>query len=908
MGMQQIRILLIEDSPGDVRLIQMSLEEADSIEFSIETASTLDAGLRRLAEEKADIVLLDLGLPDSQGLSTLSRLLARFPLVPVIVLTGLSDYDLAEQALLTGAQDYLVKGQTDTDGLCRAIRYSIQRQLAEFELRQANAELDSRYEILNALDYPIVRIHPDNSINFVNNAFFQAAKYPGFGGLSASELREKLGTTSILEFLREQDHEHLESLKRIAYENRLNLPTEVTAFIVGVVEEFTFVDSAGVHTPIDMAVTYAKRFDTYQLNLIDTTERKTNEQALQVSEERYRQVVETATDIIVSSDQQGKIVSWNYAAETAFGYSAEEAIGEPVSIIVPERYREAHAKGMQAVLSNDGRSDSLGRTVRLTGLRRDGIEFPLELSLATWTTEGGRFFTAIIRDITEREHAEAKISEYRDHLEDMVEARSEELRTAMRASEAANQAKSIFLANMSHEIRTPMNEILGHYQLMQRESGLTTNQKQHLVTIGKSGEHLLALINDIMELSRIESGHISLDVQSVDLHTLVYDSANMFRMRADAKGLQLEVNHAEDIVRNIRADERKLRQILINLFDNAVKFTDSGGIVVRISTDVTPLYNIVHVKIEIEDTGCGIIESEIDGIFEVYKQTPSSKHRDGGTGLGLAISRNYARAMGGNITMESKFGAGSTMILQFEAELATASDTEQIPSPQKVVGLSPGAPPPSILVVDDQVSSRALLSELLSQIGFVTYEASSGTIAIQEAERLFPDVILMDMLMPGMDGCETTSLIKKLPGLQKTPVIMITANVLIGAKDEALASGVDMFISKPFRENEVLEGIASYLGITYVYENIPSNIFLPEVSVLKQVDANAVRNLPDDLIGEMLDMVFSGNMRQLEVLIDQVTALDADTAECLRDMAHQYDYDALRNFLEPGNVNYDDSC
>jgi PAS domain S-box-containing protein len=909
MGMQQIRILLIKDSPGDAKLIhQLSLEEARSTKFSIETAGTLGAGMQRLAEEKTDVVLLDLGLPDSQGLTTLSVVLARFPTVPVIVLTGLSDNDLAEQALHTGAQDYLVKGQTDTDALCRAIRYSIQRQLAEIELRQANAELDSRYEILNALDYPIVRIHPDNSINFVNNAFFQAADYPGFREQSGPELRKILGPSSILDFLREQDHERLEELKRIAYEKRLNIPPMVREFIVGVVEEFTFVDSTGAQTPIDMAVTYAKRYDTYQLNLIDTTERKAGERALRESEERYRQVVETATDIIVSSDQQGRVVSWNSAAENAFGYSADEVIGEPASVIIPKRFREAHANGMQAVVSNDGNGESIGKTIKMTGLRRDGTEFPLELSLATWATDGGRFFTAIIRDITEREQAEAKINEYQDHLEDLVEARSEELRTALRASEAANQAKSIFLANMSHEIRTPMNEILGHYQLMQRDSGLTTDQKKHLITIGKSGEHLLALINDIMELSRIETGHISLELEPVDLQNIVYDSANMFRTRTDAKGLQLEVNHAEDIVRNIQADERKIRQILINLLDNAVKFTDSGGIVVRVSTDVTPLYDLVHVTIKIEDTGRGISEDDIDGIFEVFEQTPSSKHRDGGTGLGLAISRNYARAMGGNITVESKVGTGSTMILQFEVELATASDTKQIPSPQKVVGLSLGAHPPSVLVVDDQASSRALLTELLSQIGFVTHEASSGTIAIQEAERLRPDVILMDMLMPVINGCETTSRIKKLPGLQKTPIIMISANVLVGARDEALASGVDTFINKPFKENDVLEGIASCLGITYVYENIPSDIFLPEVSVLKQVDANAVRNIPNELITKMLDMVFSGNMRQLEVLIDQVAALDADTAECLREMAHQYDYDALRELLEPGNVEYDDSC
>jgi PAS domain S-box-containing protein len=491
-----------------------------------------------------------------------------------------------------------------------------------------------------------------------------------------------------------------------------------------------------------------------------------------------------------------------------------------------------------------------------------------------------------------------ELRKHQEGLEALVASRTTELRGAKEAAESASRAKSAFLANMSHEIRTPMNAILGYAQLLKRDEDVGEPQKQKIDIIHSSGEHLLALINDVLEMSKIEAGRSTLTIESFDLHALLNDVKQMFQELAENKGLALTFEQDPELPHSLSGDAGKIRQVIINLLSNAVKFTKHGRIAVRACSCAAGLDRHV-VAITVKDSGPGIERRSLTRIFEAFDQA-DSKVRIGGTGLGLAISRSFARLMQGDLVVDSTPRKGSVFTFTFEAGAASSdaiSGRVTYPSP---IGLEPNQPEWKVLIVDDVATNRDLLDELLSRLGFSTRTAASGEEAIELHDEWHPDLVLMDLRMPGMGGLEAVRLLRQRGS--KAAIFSVTASSLSGAENEARDAGVDRFVRKPYLEGELLAAIGDSLGVRYIYgssqprPSVPAAPKKPGGSALSR----RLSGLPPVLIDQLREAALGGRARQLEFLADQVTQYSEDASAEIRSLAREFEYDALLAALEPG--------
>jgi ABC-type amino acid transport substrate-binding protein/CheY-like chemotaxis protein len=471
---------------------------------------------------------------------------------------------------------------------------------------------------------------------------------------------------------------------------------------------------------------------------------------------------------------------------------------------------------------------------------------------------------------------------------DLLEARD--------AAEAANRAKTVFLSSMSHEIRTPMNAILGFSQIMLRDPTITEDQKENIRTIWRSGEHLLNLINDILEMSKIEAGRLSLSLESFDLHSLLKDLEMIFRVRTDAKSIRLTVDYSKQVPQFIKADPDKLKQILINLLGNAVKFTEEGGIVLRVDT----AKDLPVLRFEVEDTGPGIPEDALGKIFLQFEQTSEGGKISGGTGLGLAISQKYAELMKGYISATSKQGEGSLFHFKLPFEQADLNNIVSRDPKDRVLRVKSGQDSIRILIVDDQEANRTLMQKSLSEIGFIVEEAINGLDAIAKFKVFYPHLILMDIVMPVMDGIKATEEIKKLPGGQEVVVFAVTASVLEGEKERIFASGAAEFIRKPFREADLFQKIEQHLGIEFEFENRKAQHEKVAVDKLSIVPSKPemISKLPTELATRLEYAVSNGYIDQIYGIIHEIEKVNKETATQLTLLAEQYDYKKILDHLK----------
>ncbi len=402
------------------------------------------------------------------------------------------------------------------------------------------------------------------------------------------------------------------------------------------------------------------------------------------------------------------------------------------------------------------------------------------------------------------------------------------LQKAKTAAENANRAKSAFLASMSHELRTPLNAILGFTQLMQRNAAYASASSE-LSIINRSGEHLLALINDILDMSKIEAGQTTLDIAAFDFYSLLDTIESMFRLRAESKGLQLWCDRAADVPRYLYGDAQKLRQVLINLLGNAIKFTSVGSVMLSVRAiaadapsrcvSMPAESDRMTLAFAIRDTGPGIAPEERDQLFQPFVQTEAGRQSTQGTGLGLTISRTFVQLMGGDIQLNPAIADGSEFQFTVVVGLANADAVRPTQPDRRVVGLAAGQPTHTMLIVDEVLENRLLLRRLLEPVGFRVLEAVNGKEAIAQWQTHHPALIWMDMRMPVMDGYAATRHIKSQPDGQLTIIIALTASALDQDRENILRAGCDDFIRKPFREATIWDAIATHLGVYYVYDS-----------------------------------------------------------------------------------------
>ncbi|MGW8178323.1 MAG: ATP-binding protein, partial [bacterium] len=514
------------------------------------------------------------------------------------------------------------------------------------------------------------------------------------------------------------------------------------------------------------------------------------------------------------------------------------------------------------------------------------------------------------------------------HLETQVNERTQELHATMielkdakEAAEAANQAKSVFLANISHELRTPLNAILGFSQLMIRSANsgssesmnLTEDQRENLEVINRSGEHLLGLINDVLEMSKIEAGRATLVEECFDLFHMLDGLEDMFRLRAEEKGLSLDCERDADLPPYLFADEGKLRQILMNLVGNAVKFTDDGGIVVRshlnpgdeIRSTGSEDERTFDLQIQVEDTGPGIPPDDLESIFDPFVQTESGQRNQEGTGLGLSISRQYANLMKGELTVVSKEGVGSKFTLNVPVVVVDESDIDIEHLTKRVIGLEPGQPIFRILAVDDKEVNRSLLVKLLSPLGFDMREASNGQEAIELWETWEPHLIWMDMRMPVMDGYEATRRIKATTKGQATVIIALTASALEEDRAIILSEGCDDYLRKPFRENVLFAALQKHLGVRFITQDVDlqatgdfsapvaKEMMVGEYELSQDELIDRMGKLPLESVQSLHEATLLGYMQDILTVIEQIRAEDAEIANVLEDLARRYDHEKI---------------
>jgi PAS domain S-box-containing protein len=624
----------------------------------------------------------------------------------------------------------------------------------------------------------------------------------------------------------------------------------------------------------------------------DITERRQAQAALARSEEQFRSLVANIPGVVYRCACDDDWTMWflGGAVETVTGYPVEDFI-------------HSRVRSWASIIHSEDR-EMVGRVVNEGIMLRQSyvIEYRIvsRQGMVRWLYEKGQgsfaedglllWLDGAIFDISDRKQAE------------------QELNQAKQAAEAANRAKSEFLANMSHELRTPLNAILGFTQLMGRDATLDSKQRSRLKIVNNSGEHLLQLINDVLDMAKIEAGRIALNETSLDLDRLLEALANMFQLKADAKELQLVVERDPAVPQCIVVDEGKLRQVLINLLSNAIKFTATGCVTLRASVRQTDLEASAmlpasHSRIifTVTDTGSGIAETELEQIFEAFVQTESGRQSQSGTGLGLPISRKFIKLMGGEMTVKSQLGQGTT--LRFSIPLRVSADCPITFPARQVIGLAPDQPPYRLLLVEDLWESRQLLVELLQPLGFEIREAENGLEAIALWESWQPHLIWMDIRMPTMDGYTAIKAIRErekqrqeapFVQCQKTAIVALTASALVDERAAILKAGGDDFVRKPFDEARILEKIAEHLGVQYLYSTDPDQSDRPRPeSIPPALLRQEIFTMPISWVAKLYESSTLADNELIFQLLAEIPDSNVILTNALVDLVSNFRYDKI---------------
>lgn len=543
----------------------------------------------------------------------------------------------------------------------------------------------------------------------------------------------------------------------------------------------------------------------------DAVEKKIKERTAELKEEKQFADAFSMSlpGIVYAFSEDGRLVRWNDNFRRFLGLAEEDMEGLMVERAVSEIDQDLLQEAFQGVLVK-GYND-----VELRLQAGDGSEVPHHCTGIKAHLNNRDYVIGVGIDISKEVENREKVLNYQEHLEELVDARTTELKLAKEAAESSNRAKSVFIANMSHELRTPMNAVLGYAQLLQKEKDLNEKQRRNVDIILKSGDHLLALINQVLELAKIESEKIDLENHPFYLRNMLETVSGMMEQPAQHKSLQLKVDIADSVPAMINGDETRLKQVLVNLLGNAVKFTQQGTISLKAESRGIP--GGLNLLLTVEDTGRGIPEEDINRIFQPFEQA-GNKAETEGAGLGLAISGEYIKLMGGTIHVESNLGDGTRFSIELPVEKVTTV-VDSLPKSEQILTKNEKNESTEtfrILIADDQDVNRMLVGEMLDFPALNLRFAENGQEAVDIYKEWMPHLIWMDRRMPVMDGEAATAEIRRLekehPEKKRTTIVALTASALQGERQELVSIGCDDVVAKPFRQHQLLDKIRQFLG------------------------------------------------------------------------------------------------
>ena len=549
-----------------------------------------------------------------------------------------------------------------------------------------------------------------------------------------------------------------------------------------------------------------------------------------------------------------------------YGFSKEEMIGKTIQeTLAPQAYERAHPLHEAAL-----RGEHL--SFENTAPGRDGQQHHLLVDLVPHVGADGKVkgFLGLLLDISEMKRQE------------------EELRRAKEKAELANQAKSAFLANMSHELRTPLNGILGYIQILQRDQSLNQTQRNALAIIEHSGYYLLELINDILDLAKVEAGKIELHTVDVPLRSLLQSISDIIRFRTESKEIVFRLDAAPTLPSLIRADERRLRQILINLLGNAIKFTERGSITLRVTGAQRPASEQetrrAQLRFEVEDTGIGMAEEELRNLFKPFEQIGDSRHKDMGTGLGLAISQNLVRLMGGELHVASESGVGSRFWFELSVpvvESAAANAPDKTPRIIGIIGASP-----RLVVVDDDSVSRRMLVDALAPLGFDIHEAGDGRKGWQACLEWRPGAVITDLRMPEMDGVALIRQLRQSPALNEVVILASSASVYQEDQQQSIVAGANAFLPKPIDISALLRQLQHWLHLTWQYADTADAADADRISEAPE----RLAALPDALMRRLRKSAIIADIQEISRVIEEIRQSDANLADTLTTLTQEFEY------------------
>jgi len=870
-GAESTRILIVEDDPALSELITLALAERG---WKSEQALTGREALEKIASHRYTLFLLDYVLPDLSATAFLEKAQEKgISLPPFMVVTGQGDERIAVEMMKRGARDYIVKDAH----LLNMLTIAVERLLSEIEVQDRLKSIEQKFlSLFNAMDAMAV-LHEllyDAEGNPVDYRILECNT--AFTKMTGIPQEQAIGTVASVLY-NSDPPPHLAVYARV--------------IASGETVRWDAIDSTSQRCFHFSAFKTGIRH--FGIIATDITEYKRTEEALRTNYERTAALLRSVPDVIFLISSDGIFLDYHANDPLALFMPPEGFLNRHLSKV----FTPAFASKLEAAIAMTLLTDEIQRVTYQERIG-DQIRF-YEMRLVK---SGEETVLTVVRDITDEKKAEEVLQNLNQMLEEQVAQRTRELEEANRQlcaaraeAERANRAKSHFLASMSHEIRTPMNAIIGYAQLLLRTGTLSDAQRSYAEIILRSGDHLLGIINQVLDFSKIEAGKVTLSVHDFDLYHLIEDVHMLLLVQAEKKGLFFKTSYQGVVPQYLCADENKVRQVLINLVNNAIKFTDQGGVTVTVCNTGPSFYGDDYlIRIDVTDTGPGMSEEELSRVFDPFEQIMNGRNK-GGTGLGLAISKQLATLMEGTLSAVSTPGKGSTFSFSFRALPAQSPVGKKLLDRQQIKMYLPSGVVYKALVVDDDLLSRNILRTWLLERGFLVNEAANGREALPLVKEWKPDVILIDLQMPEMDGWETMRQIRAIPEGVTVPVIVVSASVIGEVEQEVTRAGAAAFLRKPLYEEEVCRKLQEVLAIPCEEregegKEEPSS---PSSGVL----ASTPIAVPASIRGELELAVVRGDTDAIVAIAEQLPPEAASVAAFLKKAAAEFDYAAIENLL-----------